>query len=527
MNRRTQWMTLAVTVLLLLAGCGEGAQSEKGKGAESSGASEAKPKGGTLNVGYPTQPITLDAQTSQNTAVKDITRPIYEPLVTLDKDAKAVPLLADSYQVSEDKLTYSFILRKGVKFHNGKELKAEDAVASLNRWLNRANIAKTNLGGAAASQKDDYTLELKLKTPFLLTPDILADPAQPAVIYPKTSIDEAGSGEIKTFVGTGPFELGEWKQNQYIRLNKFKDYAARSEPASGAGGKREALVDEIYFRFVTDESTRLAGIASGEYDLAFNISFDNVAQVENTPGIKAFPTHGGIINLYYNTVDGLFKDPKARQGLNAALNSEEILKTAFRDKRFYTATSSLVLPQHTDWASDKGKEAYNQNNPEKAKQLLKEAGYDGKELRIFTTRDYADQYNVAVVVQQQLEKIGIKVKLEVYDWATLQTKLTDTKSWDINPLNYAYRPTFLQYGFWGGTSGFPRNDQVQQLFDKIKLASSTKDIRAEVDQVHEFVWSYLPFSIIGQTEQITAISDKVKGFQNVVGPIFWNISVTR
>jgi peptide/nickel transport system substrate-binding protein len=520
----------AFLALLLISGCASG---EQGKGAQEGSSTEPAPanqnakKGGTLNIGYPTQPVTLDAHISSNTAVKDITREIYEQLVTLDKNAQVIPMLAESYEISDDKLSYTFHLRRGVKFHNGKELKAEDVVASLNRWIRLSSHGKANFAGAEAKEKDEYTVVLQLKTPFLLTLQLLADPIPAAAIYPKEVVEAADDKGIKTYIGTGPYRLEERKQDQYIHLTKFNDYSARTEPSDGAGGKKEALVDDLYFRFVTDESTRLAGIASGEYDIALNISVDNERQIEGNPDLQTFLSPGGLIAYFYNSNDGLFRNVKLRQAVNAIQNADDILTSAFRDPQFYVKTSSLVLPDYPNWYSEAGKEFYSQANSEKAKQLLQEAGYNGEEVKIFTTRDYIDQYNVAVVLQQELESIGVKVKLDVYDWPTLQEKLAAGTGWDIYPMSYAFRPTFYQYAFWGGGAGLLKSPELDELLQGIRTSESVEAARPLIDRLQQFVWTEVPFSLIGHSKQVTALSKNVQGFQNILGPIFWNTTNSK
>ncbi|GAB1155116.1 ABC transporter substrate-binding protein [Paenibacillus illinoisensis] len=517
-----------ILAFIILTGCASGGQSEGKQGASSAGGSqstqtgESVKTGGTLNVGYPTQPVTLDAHVSSNTAVKDISREIYEQLVTLDKDAQVIPLLAESYEISEDQLSYTFHLRQGVKFHNGKELQAEDVVASLNRWIKLSSHGKANFVGAVSKEIDPYTVVLQLKTPFLLTLQLLADPIPAAAIYPKEVVDGADDKGITSFIGTGPFQLEEWKQDQYIHLKKFDDYTARTEPSDGAGGKKEALVDDLYFRFVTDESTRLAGITSGEYDIALNISVDNEQQIASNPDLQTFLSPGGMIGYFYNSNEGLFKNIKLRQAVNAVQNADDILTSAFRDPQFYVKTSSMVLPEYPNWYSEAGKENYSQANAEKAKQLLQEAGYNGEEIKIFTTRDYVDQYNVAVVLQQELESIGVKVKLDVYDWPTLQEKLGTGTGWDIYPMSYAFRPTFYQYSFWGGRPGLLKNEKLSELLQGIRTSASVEDARPLIDELQQLVWTEVPFSQIGHTKQVTALSKNISGFQNILGPIFWN-----
>ncbi|MFF2481673.1 ABC transporter substrate-binding protein [Paenibacillus sp. NPDC058071] len=533
MNRRKKKHALltAFLVLLLLAGCssnsGATEPSPQSSPSESSKPAEQPKTGGAINIGYPTQPVTLDAQISGTTATKDISRSLYEQLVTLDANAQVIPQLAESYEVSDDKLSYTFHLRKGVKFHNGKELKAEDAVASLNRWIKVSSLGKANFTGAEASQTDDYTVVLKLETPFLLTVQLLADPIPAAAIYPKEVVEAADEKGIKDYIGTGPYKLAEWKQDQFIKLSRFDDYSSRTEPTNGAGGKKTAFADDIIFHFVSDESTRIAGITSGQYDIALNISVDNENQISSNPDLKTYLSPGGFYSFFYNSKQGLFQNVKLRQAVNAVQNADDILRSAFRDENFYVKTSSLVVKEFPNWYSEAGKENYSQANPEKAKQLLQEAGYKGEEIVIYTTRDYIDQYNVAVVLQQELESIGVKVKLDVFDWPTLQEKLNAGVGWDLYPISYAFRPNFYQYGFWGGGQGLLKSDKLNELLQGIRVAESIEAARPVIDEVHNFIYSEVPFSPIGHNRQITALSNKVEGFENILGPIFWNVSIQK
>src|SRR5690606_18437919 len=128
--------------------------------------------------------------------------------------------------------------------------------------------------------------------------------------------------------GTGPFKFEEWQQDQQIHLYKFDDYKPRTEPADGASGKKEALVDDIYFKFVTDISTREAGIRSGEYDIAERVSYDNVEQVNQEPDVDTMTYAEMSLVIDKNKRQGLFTDVKAREAVAAALDMDSILKEA-------------------------------------------------------------------------------------------------------------------------------------------------------------------------------------------------------
>ncbi|MED1791405.1 ABC transporter substrate-binding protein [Brevibacillus nitrificans] len=538
MNAEKRWKKRLLPILLAgvfaLTACGNNTSAPNTNPTDSGTAAPAPaqtPKsGGVLNIAYPAKAATLDPHTTTNASTKDIARQIFETLVTLNSKYEVVPMLAESYEVSKDGLTITFPLRKGVKFHNGKEMTADDVVASMNKWLKISTQGKANLPGATFTAKDPYTAVLNLKKPSLLTLHILADSAPFPAIMPKEIIDESGVEAVKTFVGTGPFQLEEWKQDQYVHLKKYNDYSSRTEPSDGLGGKKEALVDDVYFHFVADESTRVAGITTGEYDIAFSIPFDNAEQIENTPGVKSFISEGGMTTFVFNKKSGLFSNEKARQAVNAALNVEEILISAYRDKRFYTLDSGLALPNQTDWYSDAGKEEYNQHNLEKAKKLLAESGYKGEEVTILVTRDYPDYYNAAVVAQQQLKEIGLNTKLDVYDWPTMQERRKDEKTWDFFVVGFAVRPTLHQLPFLDSRAEYPgwtNSPEIDKLLDDIQGSATIAEAKPLVDQLQSLAWKELPIIKLGNRVNQAAIADHVQGLQDVIGPILWNVSTTK
>lgn len=396
---------LAFMLVISLIGCSS----------QSAPSESATPQtGGTLKIAINAQPPTLDPHVTTATATYELARNIFETLVTLNSKYQAVPMLAESVNQSEDGKTYTFNLRKGVKFHNGKEMKAEDVVASMNKWMAISSRGKTVLKGGTFEAKDEYTVVLNLPNPVVGVLETLAGAAQFAAIMPKELVDAAGPDGVKEYIGTGPFKMAEWKQDQYIHLTKYDQYSALDTPADGLAGKKEALVDEIFFNIVTDGSTRLAGIQTGEYDGAIWLPRDNYEQLKSMPNVKTSIDFYGGHYIIFNKKKGVFSDVKMRQAVNAALDMDEIMLGTFANKDFYRLDHALMYKEQVDWYSEAGKELYNQKDAEKAKSLMQEAGYNGEEIRILTSRDYDHVYNASVVVKEQLEKIGMKVKLEVW-----------------------------------------------------------------------------------------------------------------
>jgi peptide/nickel transport system substrate-binding protein len=167
-----------------------------------------------IKVAYFSQPPTLDPQISTVQATRDMARPIFETLVTLNAKYQAVPMLAEKVEKSEDGKTYTFILRKGIKFHNAKEMTSADVVASMNRWLGKNGAVKTIFGNSKFAVKDDYTVVLQLEKPSLDVLLSMATPKQSAAIMPKEVVEQADSAKgITQYIGTGPYKFVEWKQD--------------------------------------------------------------------------------------------------------------------------------------------------------------------------------------------------------------------------------------------------------------------------------------------------------------------------
>src|SRR5699024_4255701 len=428
MRRKSKWLLGVLGIVfssIVIVGCSSNSEQTDG---------DAKDEGGNvsgeLRVAHNAQPPTLDPHMTTAGVTSDMSRIAFETLLTVDFDYQPMPMLAESVEESDENKDFTFHLRAGVTLDNGKDVTAEDVVASMNSWLERSGVASEAFGNASFEEVDEYTVVLELEESSSIALDVLASKEQFAAIMPKEVIDEADAEGVKDLIGTGPYEFVEWKHDQYVHFTKFDDYQSVDVPADGLGGKKEALVKDIYFDIVTDASTRVAGIQSGEYDIAFAIPFESYAQLMNAPNVNLEPVYISNMDLLYNKQGGLMEDFKMREAVNTALDIDDILQASFADEELYLVDSGYMSKDIRHWASDAGSDKYNQNDPEKAKQLFDEAGYNGEEITIMTTRDYEHYYNASVVIKEQLEQIGVKASLEVFDWPTIVDRREDPEAWD-------------------------------------------------------------------------------------------------
>lgn len=483
--------------------------------------------GGELNIAVAAQPPTLDTHLTTATVALDVTRNIFETLVTMNENYESVPMLAESIDVSDDGKTYTFKLREGVKFHNDKEMTSEDVVASMNRWLEQSSRAKMLLSGATFEEVDPYTVQLNLQERASDTLDVMAGQGQFAAIMPKEIIESATSEGVTETIGTGPFKFEEWKQDQYIHLSKFEDYKASEEETSGYAGKKEALVDDLYYHIVSDTSTRIAGIQTGEYDIAEQMSPDNYEQLLNTPNVETYTYLSGTNTMFFNKKEGIMVDQTIRQAVNAALDMDQIMLASFAHEDLYDIHSSYNNPEQAYFVSENGKDSYNQGDVEKAKQLLEEAGYNGEEVTMMATRDYDHHYSAAVVVQEKLEQAGMNVNLEIYDWPTLNENMTDPDKWDIFFTSTGYVTTPSQLlALNTDFAGWPYDPTMNELLSSIRAAESQEKADEIWDELQGYLLDeYVPIVSFGHYRSIIATSDKLEGFNVFRGTIPWNTGV--
>ncbi len=524
MGKRKIFITMLVALMLVIAGCSSDSAKPK---EEKPTSTSTKTSGGELRVALSAQPPTLDQPTTTSTSTRDIGRLMFETLLTINSSFEAVPVLAESVDVSDDGKLYTFHLRKGVKFHNGKEMTSEDVVASMYRWLEKSSITGAIFDGATFEAGDDYTVVLELAKPSALTLDTMASAKMSAAIMPKEIVEAATEEGVSEYIGTGPFKLVEWKTDQYIHFAKYDDYQSAEGEADGLAGKKEALVDDLYFDFVADAGTRLAGLKTGEYDIAYAMQYDSYEQLLDDPKIDPVLEKVGEFVLVYNKVEGPASNVKMRQAINAAINIEEIMLAAYTNKDIYWLDPGYMTRDIVNWKSDAGSKFYNENDQAKAKKLLKEIGYNNEEFKLMTTRDYPHFYNAAVVIQDQLKNIGINVKLEVFDWPTLADKQNKPGDWDafITSFGTVTTPTQLltiSPIYAGGVN----NDTIIDLAEKIGSSSTQEEAKQLWDELQGYAWEHhMPVSILGGYNALYGESSKVKGFYSFQGGVYWNVSL--
>ena len=493
-------------------------------------AQEQPRTGGVLKVAMIGEPPTLDLHTTTAVITQQIMWHVFETLYTYDKQYNPIPMLAEGHTVSDNGRTYTFRLRRGVKFHSGRDLTAEDVVLSLKRWGKLATPGKAiwkNVEGIEA--KDPATVVMYLKEPSAVLLMGLARPNNGAVIYPKEVMAAAGDAAIKDNIGTGPYRFLEHKPDRHIRLTRFKEYSARSEAPNFFGGKRIAYLDEIRFIPVPDVAVRLAGAQSGEYHFAQQIKTDQYERIKNAPGlVMSVVKPTGWSTAVLNHKQGIMTDKRIRQAVQAALDMEPIMAAGFGDKAFYRVDPGLMHLEQPQWHSKAGGEYYNQKNPEKAKKLLKEAGYAGQPVRWITTQEYEYMYKHALVAKQQLEGVGLKIDLQVVDWATLVQRRNKPEAFDIFSTAITFNPEpALNTGVQCNWPGWWCLDDKEQWLDSVSRETDPRKRKAMWDKVQTLFYEDVGRIKLGDWFGLQVYRKDVRGYTTSNEQGFFNVWLAK
>lgn len=518
---------LMILMLIGLLGCSEESQDQNGDNSETEENEGTSGGNQELTVAYDATPPTMDPHMTTALATLELIKPVYEGLVALDTKYVPQPMLAESWTVSEDGKEIVFQLREDIKFHNGETLDAEDVVASLERWIELSVLGKGNFSDATIEAVDPHTVSITLTEPNALAVVILANPTQGAVIMPKETIENAGADGIEEYIGTGPYKLEEYIDGQSLTYKKFADYQSLEEPADGLSGKKEALVETIKVEIVTDPSTRVAGIQTGQYDIAVKLPIDNYETLQSVDGIDHYakdPTFGTMI---LNQADGVFQDQAARQAVLASLDIDDISMATFGSDEFYEVNHSLAVESQVDWYNEAGQEKYNAPDIEKAKQLLEESGYNGEEVVLLVTRLYSEHYNAAIAIEQQLKEVGFNVKLEVYDWTTLLEVRDDPTVWDLTITTWPAEAIPSNFVFLYSKNEYPgwiQNELMDSLIDGIKEAPSQEEALELFSELQAEFYDYVPTIKYAEFLRYHASRDNIKGFDGFYGIHLWNVT---
>lgn len=496
-------------------------ESEEGVSEEAGSEMAGAQSGGTLRVAFQNEWAGLDPHTVSSYSSYQILNNVLEGLTTFDDELNLQPALAESWEQSEDGLTWTFHLREGVLFHNGREMTADDVKWSFERLIDPATGAG-NAGrvGPAETQIeviDDYTVAITHPEPFGIFPQSIGFDKSTGIVAQESLEDD---GTISIPIGTGPFKITDVQGTTRLVLERHQDYWQDGLP----------YLDEIIIEPIPDDTVRETALRSGEVDWILAIAPQSFESLSNEEGI----TVSTAPQLSYdyigmNLTREPFDDVRVRQAIALAINRDELCQAGF-----FGLCETIQGPVGTGspWYFDYA--PYGQDL-ERARQLLVDAGYpDGFEMELLPTTQYGETVRAAQVLQQQLAEIGIDATINAPEWSEwLELEgnfMYDAYICNWNGLIDADQYYYLQhrsdqvFNFTGYS-----NSEFDELVDQGRSMSDF-DARYEIyEQANQILVDDAPYIYMYNKQEIRAFGDHVMGF--VVRPDqannFWTVWLDR
>jgi peptide/nickel transport system substrate-binding protein len=357
---------------------------------------------------------------------------VFDTLFAIDSKFKPHPQMVDGFEVSSDKLNYSFVLRDGLKFHDGQPVRGADCIASIKRWMARDALGQT-LATVIADMKggDDKNFSIHLKEPFPLLIDGLAKVSSLApFIMPERLAKTDPYQQVTEMIGSGPFKFvkEEHQPGNKVVYVKNADYVPRSEPPDWASGGKVVKVDRVEWVVVPDVATKSAAMQNGEADWWENPPADIWPVLDANLDIYMVPASirpSGCVRL--NWLYPPFDNVKMRQAMMMVASQSDYMTAFVGDQKYWNLCTSFFTcggPMANNAGAQimTGKRDY-----EAAKELIKEAGYKGEKIILLDAVDQPLIHTEALVTVDMLKKLGLNVEYVAADWGTVVTRRASKK----------------------------------------------------------------------------------------------------
>lgn len=502
--KRLLALALALVMLLgVMAGCSSkketSAPGETTQNGETAATETAHHD--TLTVAGTAEPKGLDAHGVNDSTSNMVKHVVYDTLLKRNQNGTPGPGLAESWEYVDD-LTLILHIRQGVKFHNGEALDANDIVYNLNRAYNSdyTNWMVTTLDLENTKATDDNTVEVKLTSP---TGALLTQLCFLYIVDMETV--EGGVDQNETPIGTGPFVFKEWFRGDRLEFTTNQEYWGTVAP-----------FDTLVMRVITESSSRAMEIEAGGVDIIMGVASNDMANLEANPEVNLLsaPSYGNVF-IGMNCSAEPFNNKTLRQAINYALDKEAIVQAVYTGRG--VVANGPISP--TIWGYDPDLTGYPYDEA-KAKELLAEAGYpDGLEITM-TVSDSQERIDIATIVQNQLGKIGVTVKVETLENATYLDRIIAASTqmyvlgWTTNTgdADYGlYEPFYTGMPTWCNTATYS-NPAVDEQLDIGRTSTDEATRLAAYKKVQEMIVDDAPWVFLCNKEETVACRSNIQGF---------------
>ncbi len=511
-------LTFCLVLSLGLSGCTSEPvtnEPEEGQSQETSNEENTEPvKEKVLVIGYDRDPETLDH--IRTGWYSDSLIYMFDRLVSRDYDFNYKPGLAEKWETSEDGLTWTFFLRENVKFHDGKPLTANDVKWTFDT-IKDPDTASPFAGDLAAIKevvvKDDLTVDFVLNYSF---PNLLFNLSNTASgIASKEAYetygDEYGS---KYVVGTGPYKFVEWIKGDKIVIEKNPDYNWGPEWMANQG---TAIIDKIVLRTIPEENSRIMELETGGVHILRNVPATFFEQLKDSPEVEVVQGDSTKLGyLAYACDKEPFTDLKVRQAINHAINKQDIIQYVFRDLA-KEAHGYLPSALKDEYYEDSEKDSY-KYDPDKAKELLKEAGFENGLKLTLSSDNATESVRLAEVLQDQLKQVGIEAEIRLYDSASYAAMLKEGTQELFLRLYSWPNADILDWFLLSSQSPYPNHsrwidDKTDEMILGAAQSPTWEERGAGYKEVQKYLIEQAVWAPIYVPDNLIAVREEVKNFK--------------
>ncbi|MFO7850376.1 MAG: ABC transporter substrate-binding protein [Spirochaetia bacterium] len=490
---------LFLTILLIaLVGTGNlwaGGQSE-GEEEEQ----EQEPKEVTLAMSG--NPDTLDPHVTSGTLTFQTINSFYDNLIEPNEEGELVPALAESYDVSDDYLTYTFHLREGVTFHDGEAFTSEDVEATYERILDP---------DTASPHEDEFNVISEINTPDEHTVVFeLSEPYSPLLgsiasgwgaILPKHLIDEGHDFDSEP-VGTGPFVFTEWVRDNQVTMEKNEDYWMDGVPK----------VDEVVLQIIPEQSVQLQGLLSGQVDITYIVEETDIPRIEDSDDVTLQQGLSSLaLVIAINCERDYLDNVKLRQAMNMAIDREEVLDIVFSGGEPIYTFMDYNDPYYVDLSD---KYPY---DPDKAEEMIGELDIPEDEtFTMFLPQNYPLHVKSGELYQEMLEEVGLNIELKMVDWSTWISDVYSDGQFDLTVIGHTGKldphGRLANYGQADKTYVNWENEKVAELIKEARKVADFDEREELYTEVLTIMSEEAPFVFVGTSYRYIAHQKDVTGF---------------
>lgn len=493
-------------------------------------------------VGYPNETDSLSPFIAYSAYAEDLFKLIYDPLIGIDDDLNIKGKIANDYEVSDDGLTWTFKIKQDIKWSDGEELTVEDIKFSYDLYIKAGLGYSSQFDGIIEINiLDDNTVQLVTEKPKANMLQITA-PILPKHVWEKIPEEELATFPNKNPIGTGAFIVEEWKEKDSLILKSNKDYFDGTPK-----------IDQLIFQLFANKDTMLQALKTGEIDAALNINPNQVEGLENDPNIEVvLSDERSFTELGFNCWQSenskgnkLLLDIKIRQAMDYALDKEKLV--LFSKMGAASPGTTLLPPSQPEWHYNVPENEFRSYDPEKAKQILEEAGYtdsdgdgireskDGDKLifRFAILSSYDHYVKSSQLMKTMFNEVGIDVEIETMDEGVL-IDLMYGGSADFDLFIWGWTSTsdpsyilsvMLTEQIEDMSDCFYSNETYDELYKDQLSAVDLSERKEIVNEMQKIIYEEAPYIIMYYNKSYEAYrTDKFTGFTRVpakIGPLFY------